>query len=151
MANTKCSVESATIIIACCIPVLQPLVDFLFGRRTMAGSSGYRNYGNSKSGQLKSDIEMGKGNRSGPGGNHSIVTTKHTISSSRGGDVEVDSQDSILGDDYKKTSNNGGNERMTSDGRIVRTDVVTVTYDTDSIDGRRRRDPEEPNSSWVRM
>ena len=95
-------------------------------------------------------MEKGRGPRSG---NRSHVTTKHTMSTSRGDDLEVDSQDSILGDDHIKSSHSdihGGSQRTGKDGRIVRTDVVTVTYDTDSVDGRRRA-PEEPERSWVRM
>ncbi|KAF7542593.1 hypothetical protein G7Z17_g11440 [Cylindrodendrum hubeiense] len=55
--------EASTIIIACCIPVLQPLVDFLFGRRTLQGSSGYKNYGTSRT-QHPSDIELERSQQS---------------------------------------------------------------------------------------
>jgi hypothetical protein len=60
---TTPSVEAAVIIIACCIPLLQPLVDLIFGRRTLTGSKGYHNYGSSRDGSahLRShDIELEK-------------------------------------------------------------------------------------------
>ncbi|KAH7122175.1 hypothetical protein B0J13DRAFT_589464 [Dactylonectria estremocensis] len=56
--------EASTIIIACCIPVLQPLVDFLFGRRTLQSSSGYKNYGTSRTGQHISDMELERSRQS---------------------------------------------------------------------------------------
>lgn len=93
---------------------------------------------------------MDKGVKGGRSGNRSHITTNNTTSS-RDRDIEVDSQDTILRDDDTNPSKGRHSTRgSTKDGRIVRTDVVTVTYDTDSTDGKRN-DPTEPNSSWVRI
>lgn len=147
---TRTSVEAGTIIIACCIPVLQPLVDLLFGRRTLNGSSGYQNYGSSNNGHLKGGIELDKSARGHRSGNQSHVSTKHTASS-RIHDSEVDSQESILRDDDVKGHSRGhGSRGMENDGRIVRTDVVTVTYDQENIDPMRANPPAR-NTSWVKM
>ncbi|KAG9253062.1 uncharacterized protein F5Z01DRAFT_172050 [Emericellopsis atlantica] len=128
-------VEAATIIIACCIPVLQPLVDLLFGRRTLNGSSGYQNYGSSSHGRMKSDMELDDSRRD-RSENQSHMGTKHTVGS-RIRDADVDSQESILRDDDVNTNRRGhGWRKKERDGRIVRTDVVTITYDQGDDDSR---------------
>ena len=78
------------------------------------------------------------------------MSTKHTAGS-RIHDSEVDSQESILRDDDTKGHSRGqGSRGMEHDGRIVRTDVVTVTYDKENIDPMRANPPTN-NTSWVRM
>lgn len=137
------SIEGCTIIVACCIPVLQPLVDLIFGRRTFGSSNGYnsngyKQYGSSRSGRhLRSnDIELEKGanGASARRGTTSHVSSKHADPSL--GRTEIDSQESILRMEDLKP----GTQMPRANGpgsRIVRTDVVTVTYDTDSVDGRK--------------
>ncbi|KAK1518687.1 uncharacterized protein CCOS01_11507 [Colletotrichum costaricense] len=56
-------VEGSTMIIAACIPVLQPLGELIFGKRIFSSSGGrytYENYGSGQSGQHRSDIEMSR-------------------------------------------------------------------------------------------
>ncbi|KAJ3528286.1 hypothetical protein NM208_g10275 [Fusarium decemcellulare] len=94
-------IESSTIIIACCIPVLQPLVDLLMGRRTFDSStggyknynsSGYQNYGNSRSGQHHGDIELNSSRQTRSKNATDIENAKYLGSRA----VELDSQESIL-------------------------------------------------------
>lgn len=137
------SVEAAVIIIACCIPLLQPLVDFIFGRRTMTSSQGYKNYGSSRDGSahLRShDIELKNGSKNTSKG-------RTDVSRIHGGDfddeymqtrVETGSQDSILRDnidhDFKLPvqSNTEDMSRKQSsrgkEGVIMKTREVTVSY-----------------------
>ncbi|KAI6778592.1 uncharacterized protein J7T54_003371 [Emericellopsis cladophorae] len=135
------SFEAATIIIACCIPVLQPLVDLLFGRRTLNGSSGYQNYGSSGRGRMKGDMELDDNGRN-RSKNQSHVGTKHTVHvDSRIRDTDVGSQESILRDDDVDTNRQGhGWRKKERNGRIVRTDVVTITYNQGD-DSRREAAP----------
>ncbi|KAH9908509.1 hypothetical protein F4778DRAFT_717446 [Xylariomycetidae sp. FL2044] len=59
-------IEGSTIVIGTCIPTLRPLAEKLLGTRAFGSSGdryGYKNYGSSKSGQQKSDIEMGSKKR----------------------------------------------------------------------------------------
>lgn len=166
-------VEASTIIIACCIPILQPLVDLIFGRRALNGSSGYKNYGKDSSSnpQYRSDIEMHKGPSNGRSGNQSHASTKRTLVSILDR-TEVDSQESILGDrEENRTRKESGDHagdgrqqqnrtyshstatagRMNMDtqapSQIVRTDVVTITYDSD----RPADGPHNNRTSWVKM
>jgi hypothetical protein len=104
MLTLVSSVEAAVIIIACCIPLLQPLVDLIFGRRTLTGSKGYNYYGSSRDGSahLRSrDIELEK-----KGGSNAMSSKGRTdVSRIHAGDfdddlmqtrVETGSQESIL-------------------------------------------------------
>ncbi|KAF4972243.1 hypothetical protein FSARC_1140 [Fusarium sarcochroum] len=101
-------IEASTIIIACCIPVLQPLVDALMGRRAFGSSpgykdynsSGYQNYGASRTGQPRSNIELSD-NRKARGDNSGNLTNAKYLGS---GAAELDSQESILQHNGTKTS-----------------------------------------------
>ncbi|KAI9898884.1 hypothetical protein N3K66_005345 [Trichothecium roseum] len=146
-------VEASTIIIACCIPVLQPLVDLIFGRRTLGGSS-YQDYSSSKNhGTHKSGIEMHNGAGAGTSSGRMGGGDSHALASEidRTG---LDSQESILGPDSKggfDTSASAPPPRhhkpsKSGVGNITRTDVITVSYDDDDQAAR----PVEANS-WVRM
>ncbi|KXH43595.1 integral membrane protein [Colletotrichum nymphaeae SA-01] len=56
-------VEGSTMIIAACIPVLQPLGELIFGKRIFTSGGGrctYENYGSGPNGQHRSDIEMSR-------------------------------------------------------------------------------------------
>ncbi|RTE78244.1 hypothetical protein BHE90_007291 [Fusarium euwallaceae] len=101
-------IESSTIIIACCIPVLQPLVDLLMGRRTFDtssngykhyNSSGYQNYGSSRTGQHRSDIELSRSRQGQSAARRDMTNVKYLGS----GAAELDSQESILQHDPTKT------------------------------------------------
>ncbi|KLP15110.1 Uncharacterized protein LW94_1955 [Fusarium fujikuroi] len=100
-------IEASTIIIACCIPVLQPLVDALLGRRAFGSSpgyknynsSGYQNYGNSRTGQARSNIELSDGRKLRSDDRGNMTNVKYLGS----GAAELDSQESILRHDGTKT------------------------------------------------
>lgn len=158
-------VEAAVIIIACCIPLLQPLVDLIFGRRTLTGSKGYKNYGSSKDGSahLRShDIELEK-----KGGSNALSSKGRTdVSRIHAGDfdddlmqtrVETGSQDSILQrgsseNDVKLPMQTNAElkahskpQKATSrpyEGVIMKTNEVTVSYSAGQSDADRR------NKNW---
>src|SRR4051812_36939822 len=104
---TPPSIEASTIIIACCIPVLQPLVDALLGRRAFGSSpgyknynsSGYQNYGNSRTGQPRSNIELSDSRKLRSDDRGNMTNVKYLGS----GAAELDSQESILRHDGTKT------------------------------------------------
>ncbi|SPJ70450.1 related to integral membrane protein PTH11 [Fusarium torulosum] len=89
-------IEASTIIIASCIPVLQPLVDAILGRRAFGSSPGYKNYKSSgyqsygNSGTCK--IELSD-NRQGRSASQVDTTNLKYLGS---GAAEIDSQESIL-------------------------------------------------------
>ncbi|KAK3335272.1 hypothetical protein B0T19DRAFT_351385 [Cercophora scortea] len=143
-------VEGSTIIIASCIPILQPLVDFARGRRTRgSNSSGYRNYGSSADGKLASGHELETGSRA-TGGRRlkprnpdddllNTVVDKAGDAASYLGTTKAGSQDSIL----PTTSGGSGSDQevdlkqaiglpkpkpKSMGGNIVRTQEVTVEY-----------------------
>ncbi|KAG4292397.1 hypothetical protein FPRO06_13650 [Fusarium proliferatum] len=101
-------IEASTIIIACCIPVLQPLVDALLGRRAFGSSpgyknynsSGYQNYGNSRTGQARSNIELSDSRKLRSDDRGNMTNVKYLGS----GAAELDSQESILRHDGTKTT-----------------------------------------------
>lgn len=130
---THSSVEGSTIIIAACIPVLQPLVDRISGRRlfsTSYGNRNYKNYGSSKSGVPQSDVEL------------SYRSRKRTVKDPNGltflDQTQVGSEESILqanGGDKQSTSSapNSLQPQSLSPGSrgIVRTDVITVSHSSE--------------------
>lgn len=95
-ADIAASIEASTIIIASCIPVLQPLVDAMLGRRAFGSSPGYNNYKSSgyqsygNSGTCK--IELSD-NRKGRSASNVDTTNLKYLGS---GAAEIDSQESIL-------------------------------------------------------
>ncbi|CAG9950727.1 unnamed protein product [Clonostachys rosea f. rosea IK726] len=125
--------EATSTVIACCIPILQPLVEILFGRKILSGSSSsYKNYDyhNDRYGR-SGDMELSKIGRSGI--QHTV--TSHTIGT-RSGDPDLDSKESILPKDNKGAD--GQNPKMHS-RHITRTDVITVTYgDRATIDSEQK-------------
>ncbi|KAF6795315.1 integral membrane protein [Colletotrichum musicola] len=111
-------VEGGTMIIAACIPTLQPLGETLFGKRMFISSShkNYKNYGSAPSGRMRSE-NINLSNR-GPR-NHtqrhdndiiSLEETTTTTIAARG------SQESIL--DNRQLS-----------GKIIRTDAFSVSVE----------------------
>ncbi|TQN67056.1 hypothetical protein CSHISOI_08389 [Colletotrichum shisoi] len=110
-------VEGSTMIIAACIPVLQPLGELIFGKRMFSSGGGrctYENYGPGPGGRAQSDIEMSRSRdarkraaarRRAEAAVFNDATT--TTITGKG------SQESILG-------------RETSGGKIMRTDVFRV-------------------------
>ncbi|KAK3372685.1 hypothetical protein B0H63DRAFT_564062 [Podospora didyma] len=127
--------EGSTLIIAACIPLLQPLVDVLSGKRVKYdGSSGYKHYGSSADGKSTlnkgSHYELENGTRRSNNTNGGRSRLKrqdpdddllHTVQ-----DHKADSQESIL--PPEKAEYGSG----TKNGHIItRTREVTVEYGND--------------------
>lgn len=112
---------------------MQPLVDLIFGRRALNGSSaqakGYQKYGQDRSGNMKSDLELsssrGTRRQKGDANYEDALRTLDT----------KDSQETILrqGQDPGETR---VSTRARHNGGIIRTDDFGVSYETDS-DSRR--------------
>ncbi|KAK4222580.1 hypothetical protein QBC38DRAFT_427006 [Podospora fimiseda] len=148
-------IEGQTIIIASCIPLLQPLIDMAKGRRSFrtTGSSGYKHYGSGAgTGTHGNNLSTtGGGRRLGKRDpDATLLDTLTTRVDRQQDDVEnrattsdgsvkkSDSQESILPSDKRNTTYNGGHQ-----GRIVRTHEVTVEYDA-SDKAPLPRDPHQP-------
>lgn len=118
----KCSIESNVVIIASCIPTLQPVLELILGKRTTSSYNNSRNRYKGSSQLPDSSYDHSK------------------LSKPRKPDYEITtagSQESIL-----REENNGRIESHPM-GAIRRTDNVTVEYES-----RSREDPEEPRVSW---
>lgn len=101
--------EGSIIIIAACVPLLQPLIEVVFGKRIF--SSGNRRYTQQDSdGKSACFGHQGKKEPSTFGAD-SLSSLKTTI-------VTKGSQENIL-------------DRYDSDGKIVRTDAFAITVETD--------------------
>lgn len=138
---------------ASCIPLLQPLVDLIFGRRALNSSenNGYSRFPASRLGWKKRDTELGLG--TGKRGERHKGTSVDDL-------VEVGSQDTILRTlDYVKLADHHHDGKpgqdMSPANRILRTDVVTITYDNKSENGETDgtmgiKDPETSGNgnSW---
>ncbi|KAK1499400.1 integral membrane protein [Colletotrichum cuscutae] len=115
-------VEGSIIIIAACIPVLQPLGELLFGKRIFSSGNGKYLSGNSKS-RLSGRLGTNKGLFRTPVKKASQEEFD-ADSFNRVGKTTVvgrGSQESIL-------------EQHNSDGKIVRTDAFTVTIEMSKTD-----------------
>lgn len=110
---------------------MQPLVDLIFGKRALNGSS-YQKYSDNRSGPMKSDIELSqsrkrnrtvRGNGSHVDDNDSYENTLHTVGAKG-------SQETILrqGQDDVKIDPQPSSQPAYGRG-IVRTDVFTVRYE----------------------
>ncbi|WYZ35712.1 hypothetical protein EsH8_X_000359 [Colletotrichum jinshuiense] len=114
-------VEGSIIIIAACIPVLQPLGELLFGKRIFSGNGKYSS-GNSKSrlsgrqglnmGHFRTPVKKSSQEQFDADSFNSVAKT--TV-------IGRGSQESIL-------------EEHDSDGRIMRTDAFTVTVEMNKAD-----------------
>lgn len=119
---------------------MQPLVDLLFGKRILGGSSGtggkyYHKYGPDRSGQMKSsDMELSSSR------NNMSRRKKADFEDGLGTLDAKGSEESILrqGQDAGRVTHvqTGGDTKDPFNGGIVRTDQFTVSYDTDSEHGR---------------
>lgn len=119
----KCSIESNVVIIASCIPTLQPVLELILGKRT---TSSYNNSRNRYKGSSQlPDSSYDHSRLSKPRKPDYEITT-------------VGSQESIL-----REEDNGRNIESHPMGAIRRTDNVTVEYES-----RSREDPEDPRVSW---
>jgi hypothetical protein len=121
--------------IASCIPIMQPIVDIIFGKRALNGSSGtggkgYHKYGPDRSGNLKSDVELS----SSRGMRRKRDNTDYD--DGLGTIHAKDSHETILRQGQDQREVTVGSKNPYNGGGIVRTDVFTVNYETDS-DGRR--------------
>jgi len=120
-----CSVEGSTIIIASCIPILQPLVKFVLDRNAFSSarrSTGYNSRNNHNKPTNASDIALSNDLvRSGKASARAKIGVSHL--------TEIDSQERILQEAERPTlergqSNESGGSRRT---RIKRVDEVTVS------------------------
>lgn len=125
------SIEGNSIIIAACIPTLQPLFEVIFGRRVF-GSTGdrqyYKGYG-SASGAKTPNIELSAnmGSKS---------TSKHRKMGINDITLAKDSQESILGSENEAHGNGNNASDQASRGTfgwIQRTDDVTIVYEEPSV------------------
>ncbi|WYZ35502.1 hypothetical protein EsH8_X_000149 [Colletotrichum jinshuiense] len=114
-------VEGSTMIIAACIPILQPLGELMFGKRIFSSGGGrytYENYGSGPSGQMRSDIEMSRSREA----RKRAARIQHDV-------------DAISFDDTTTTTvaAKGSQESILAQhnvtGKIVRTDVFSVSIE----------------------
>ncbi|KAI8300770.1 hypothetical protein K4K59_001342 [Colletotrichum sp. SAR11_240] len=123
-------VEGNTLIIASCIPVLGPLVELALGRRVLSSTD--RKYQKqSDTGGLRSGGIKMNGSRT-MNRNENVVGKNSTVIQSRHDPDDASSQESIL------VGTAGSAHRPRG---IMRTDDVTVSFDSRSVaDGRKKED-----------
>jgi hypothetical protein len=110
------SIEGSTLIIATCIPTLQPLLEILLRRkgRKDYSSNGRRRYSSSRSGQHKTDFEL----RHKP----QVIRPRNELDSIMGTRYDdTESQETITGPSETQRV------QSQTDG-ILKTDEVTITY-----------------------
>ncbi|CAG9978709.1 unnamed protein product [Clonostachys byssicola] len=148
--------EGTTIIVASCIPLLQPLVEFIFGRRALSSSSDPSNFTPNRHTRGKKDLETGtritnKRRSLRRDANHDASDTEL---------VEVESQETFLREpDTVETVDHLASASADVDigNRILRTDVVTISYDREAIQGKidEARVPskscDDPGHGWVKL
>lgn len=109
-------------IIASCIPTLQPLLELVLGKRTLGS------YSNGQSGPYKNS-----------GSNWNTASFDRSKKSAAGKDdlvvTNVDSQESILPADGNKDQFQRNGNKTFPMGAIQRTDDVTVEYESHSTHG----------------
>ncbi|KAF2875905.1 hypothetical protein BDV95DRAFT_591327 [Massariosphaeria phaeospora] len=133
------SIEGNSIIIAACIPTLQPLFDLLLGRRVL-GSTGeqyYKGYGSRSGMKTPNHIELSSNSENKSASRHRKMGV-HDVT------IAKDSQESILGSENEQ----GGNGNTTSEQKprgshwIQRTQDVTISYEDQVVEeptvGERR-------------
>lgn len=111
------SIESNVVIIASCIPTLQPILELILGRRSLSS------YSNNSSGKFRSNRYM---QASGQNRSHRSASRKPDLAI-----TNVESQESILRED----ANNHNGHAL---GQIRRTDNVTVEYEARASEPDRR-------------
>jgi len=140
------SVEGSVVTIAATIPALKPLVDLIFGRGALGGSSYRRNaeyLGDTPGkGRGASDIEFGSRNVKGP-------TTTNIIKSIVGDDNESEESLVRARAEGKPGSSSVALRNIHSRGDptdgIVQTHEVTIAYGTASAEGQAQR----KRDSWA--
>ncbi|CAI6095104.1 unnamed protein product [Clonostachys chloroleuca] len=148
--------EGTAIIVASCIPLLQPLVEFIFGRRALNSSSDPSNFTPNRHTRGKKDLVTGtqitnkrRSLRRDP--NHDASDTEL---------VEVESQETFLRElDPVETADHlaSASADMDMGNRILRTDVVTISYDRKTIQGKideakvPSRSCDDPGHGWVKL
>jgi len=110
---------------------MQPLVELLFGKRVLGGSSGpsgkyYHKYGPDRSGNVKSDMELSSSRNNARRKNADYEDGLRTLDTKG-------SEETILrqGQDQGQAQVQMGSKNPYSGG-IIRTDVFAVSYETDS-------------------
>ncbi|KEZ39112.1 hypothetical protein SAPIO_CDS10502 [Scedosporium apiospermum] len=128
-------VEGSTIIIAACIPVLQPLADKLTGGRFFSSKTrrNYKHYGSERSGARvgQSDVELSYHGRKRQVKDPNALTFLDQ--------TKVGSEESILGDKENQVQESSKQRRQSLQpgvnivpGRITRTDVIEVSHSSGS-------------------
>ncbi|KAL0931850.1 uncharacterized protein CTRU02_212803 [Colletotrichum truncatum] len=111
-------VEGGTMIIAACIPVLQPLSDLVFGKRIFGSGNGrrtYENYGSGPGGQLKSEpIELSRSHKP-------RRRTQRQVD-----EISIDDADTMATTAVAKGSQESILEQHNFKEKIVRTDVFSI-------------------------
>ncbi|RMY95778.1 hypothetical protein D0864_05278 [Hortaea werneckii] len=105
--------EGCAIIIAACIPIMQPLVKMIF-RSSTPSHTPYRSHYNTPDVQLSSDLSKLNNGRY-----RANVSARHP--------TESGSQESILGEEKRRTASPTRVGNVFSHGKIKRVDEVTVT------------------------
>ncbi|KAK2759578.1 integral membrane protein [Colletotrichum kahawae] len=128
-------VEGNTLIIASCIPVLGPLVELALGRRVLSSTDRKYQKQSDTAGIRSGGIEMDGSRPMNRNGN--VVGKNSTVIQSRHDREDASSQESIL------VGNTGSAQKPRG---IMRTDDVTVSFDSRSVaDGRTK---EDDRSKW---
>ncbi|KAH6640166.1 hypothetical protein F5144DRAFT_525484 [Chaetomium tenue] len=137
------AIEGSTLMIATSIPILKPLMDLIFGRRTFSSDESgnkYQKYGPSRSGQGESGMELSKRSRNRGGATDTAISQFETAVDAASCEegrksADQDSQTNIMSstrDDPLPST-----PSTPPLGAIRRTDRVTVTtsYGEDSQKG----------------
>ncbi|KAM5350253.1 hypothetical protein ACJ41O_006758 [Fusarium nematophilum] len=98
--------EASSLIIACCIPVLQPLIDAILGRRTFGSSPAVHSYESNNTGRRQEDVELSNKGRS------KQTTTTFTSKYVSRGHAPLGSQESILGSDSRMEDGGGARRAL---------------------------------------
>ena len=144
------SVEGSAIIIASCIPILQPLADKILGSRFFGSTNdrrAYKKYGSERSGAMRSDMELSshKNRTTGAAGGRSAKDPNSLTFLDK---TKASSEESILNQDAGRKPaaevavDPAALHPADMAGRIVRTDVVTVSHSA------RRGQSEEDVEGW---
>lgn len=107
-------------IIAACIPVLQPLGELLFSKRMLSSGAGrtYENYGSGPSGKIRSEnIEL----------SNSVEARKRTQRQAY--DISLDGSDTPITTVIAKGSQESILGQHNHDGKILRTDIFSVSVE----------------------
>lgn len=110
------SVEANIVVLASCIPTLQPLIELILGKRKLSSYSNGYNHSYKNSGNKFNSASFDRTKRSAKSKNDITIN-------------DVESQENILENDGNKHIHGGKNIAM---GNITRTDHVAIEYESAS-------------------